>query len=359
MSGPVPRAALVGGWPADHAPGLARYATELLSAFRRTGAADAVPCNLSRTGLSRLAWTQAVLPWRLRRMRPDVCHVAAAPAPLAWRGPLVLTLHDVSLLREPGLHPRRRVRLGVPLLRDAVRRATRIIVPSQATAADAERLLGVDPARLHVIAEAPAAHFRPITDPAALDAVARRYGVEPGGLLALGTLEPRKNLARLVDAWSSLRADGWGGQLILAGANGWPDTALQARLDDPALAPAIRRLGFVADADLPALLSMAGAVAYPSLLEGFGLPVVEALACGAPTVTADRGATAEVAGDAALLVDPEDVAAIAAALRLALTDGATRERLRTAGPARAARFTWETAARETAAVYATAAGMAA
>jgi alpha-1,3-rhamnosyl/mannosyltransferase len=135
------------------------------------------------------------------------------------------------------------------------------------------------------------------------------------------------------------------------GDRGWHDRALDERLarDD---ARDVRRLGYVPDADLPALLSLAGVLAYPSLGEGYGLPVIEALACGTPTVTSDRGATAEVAGDAALLVDPEDPTALADALELALTRGPVRDRLAEAGPARAARFTWDEAAAATSRVYA-------
>jgi glycosyltransferase involved in cell wall biosynthesis len=346
------RVAYVAGWSPTRAPGLARYATELAAGLRRTAPdVELVALGGGLSGAPRVLWSRSVLSLRLRRARPDVCHVTSYPAPAWWHGPLVLTLHDLSLLRVPETHPRRRTWLMTPLLRSAARRATAVIAPSRATAADAVALLDLDPARLHVIPEAPSASFRRVTDPGALAAVQRRHDLRPGFLFALGTLEPRKNLARLVDAWRRVRAGGWDGQLVLAGATGWGDAGLDA-LEDRALAPHLRRLGYVPEPELPALLSLAGAVAYPSLLEGFGLPVIEAMACGVPTVTADRGATAEVADDAALLVDPLDTAALADAIARALTPGPERDRLAAAGPARAASFSWDATARATARVYA-------
>lgn len=357
MSGRPLRVGFVADWSPTRAPGLARYASELLSALRGgANALDITEMGRRRSGAVRLAWTQAVLPARLARLRPDVCHLTGYPAPLAWRGPTVLTLHDVSLLRAPATHPWARVAVMSPLLRHAVRQATAVIVPSRATADDAMKLLGVDASRIHHIPEAPASIFRRVTDEARLADLARRHRLEPGYLLALGTREPRKNLSRLVDAWLRLRADGWNGQLVLAGPDGWRSGPLDARLAELAIAGPVRRLGHVPDDDLPTLLSLAGAFAYPSLLEGFGLPVVEALACGVPTVTSDRGATAEIAGDAALLVDPTDVPAMAGALARALTPGPERDRLVAAGPCRAAAFTWAAAADATARVYRIAAG---
>jgi len=355
MTADVLRVAYVAGWSPVRAPGLARYATELLAALRRAtpGGERLALLELgpSHGGAVRVAWTQGPLPWRLRRAHPDIVHLTSYPAPIVGHLPSVLTLHDLSLLREPATHPRRRVVVMTPLLRLAARRAHRVIVPSRATADDATRLLGLDPERLHVIPEAPSARFRRVSEPEALADLARRYDLRPGFLLALGTLEPRKNLPSLVAAWTSLRSAGWDGQLVLAGADGWRTSSLDARLTDTLAARDVRRLGRVEDPDLPALLSLAGAFAYPSLLEGFGLPVVEALACGVPTVTADRGATAEVAGDAAILVDPTDVPALAAAIERAITPGPERDRLVAAGPVRAAMFDWDRAARETANVY--------
>jgi glycosyltransferase involved in cell wall biosynthesis len=338
-------------WCSDRQTGIGRYAGELLAGLRRVAPQHRyLELRPTRPWAGRVGWTQAVVPVQLRRARVDVCHFTHYHAPLAWRGPMVLTLHDLTLLELPTLHPRRRVTAMAPLLRTTIGRAAAVIVPSRTTRDGALRLLGVPDERLHVIPEAPAAAFRRVTDEVALRAVQERYGLTRGFVLAVGTLEPRKNLVALVDAWATLRARGCEGVLVLVGDRGWQTRALDERLARGDAA-AVRRLGYVPDADLPALLTLAGAFAYPSLGEGFGLPVIEALACGTPTVTSGLGATAEVAGDAALLVDPRDRGALADALEQALTPGATRDRLTAAGPRRAATYSWDAAATATARVY--------
>jgi glycosyltransferase involved in cell wall biosynthesis len=343
-------------WCGDRPTGIGRYAGELLAGLRRV-APQHHYLELRRTTRlgGRIGWTQMLVPFALRRGHVDVCHFTHYHAPLAWRGPTVVTLHDLTLIELPETHPRRRVLTMAPILRRTVPRAHAVIVPTAAVRDAAIRLLRVPADRVHVIPEAAAARFHRVTDAATLDAVAGRYRLRPGFILAIGTLEPRKNLATLVDAWVTLRARGHDEALVLVGERGWRTGPLDERLAR-ADARDVRVLGYVPDADLPALLSLAGAFAYPSLGEGYGLPVVEALACGTPTVTSDRGATAEVGGDAVLLVDPRDAHALADALGEALAPGSVRDRLRAAGPGRAAAFTWDDAAAETARVYALAAG---
>lgn len=357
--------------------GIGRYALELLCALvraepeneyrllsHRALRADAAAA-IASAGLhrlrgpgfpSRIAWMQGILPVALAAADLDVCHFTNYHAPILARGPFVATFHDMSLILSPREHPRLRVATMRPLLRAVARRAAAIITPTEGARMDALRVLEIPPERVHVVPEAPAATFRRVTDVAALDAVRARYRLEPGFLLALGTIEPRKNLSRLVDAYLALRRDGFAEPLVLCGALGWGYSALLDRLRAPELEGAVRILGYVPDADLAPLLTLAGAFAYPSLYEGFGLPIVEAMACGTPTVTSDRGAMAEVAGKGALLVDPEDTAALANALGCALGDVPTRRRLAVAGPQRAADFTWEGAAHRTAHIYQLAAG---
>ena len=182
--------------------------------------------------------------------------------------------------------------------------------------------------------------------------MAERFGVAGRYALTVGTLEPRKNLRRLLDAWArlpaSLRRER---SLLVAGGRGWgSETVAGVIARRPELA-AVRLLGEVSDGDLAALYSAAEAFAYPSLAEGFGLPVVEAMACGAPVLTSDRSATAEVAAGAALLVDPEDVLAISRGLADLLGDPAERDRLGRLGAERAAELSWRRAARETLELY--------
>jgi glycosyltransferase involved in cell wall biosynthesis len=308
---------------------------------------------------SRLAWIHLVLPVELAAARLDVCHFANYQAPLRVGTPVVLTLHDLSLLERPAEHPRRRALVMAPVLRRTVRRAAAVVTPSRAVREDALRVLDLPPDRVHVVPEAPAAIFRRLHDEAELARVAAAHGLEPGFLLHVGTLQPRKNLVRLVDAFARLRASGFARSLVLAGAPGWGTAALRRRVARPDVAGAVRLLGYVPDRDLVALLSLAGAVAVPSLHEGFGLPALEALACGVPTVVSDRGGLPEVVGEAALVVDPLDTSALADGLQQALEEGPVRCRLAHGGPARADAFSWSVAARTMAGIYQAAAGRAA
>jgi glycosyltransferase involved in cell wall biosynthesis len=199
--------------------------------------------------------------------------------------------------------------------------------------------------------------FQPLPRDRARSLVAGHHGLAQPYLLHLGTLEPRKNLPLLIDACAPL----WHGgslthRLVLAGAPGWGAAAVEQAIARHGVARWVVRPGTVPDSHLPALYRAADAVLLPSLGEGFGLPLLEAMACGVPVIAADAGALPEVAGDAGLLVDPRDPPAWAAAIARLLADQDLAARLRLAGPARAAEFTWERCARETLAVYREAVG---
>lgn len=351
--------------------GIGRYTLELLRALRRYEtdvdlvlmAHRPLDPDLSRNGLAsirrlrgpglpvKLAWMQTMLPVELAAARLDLCHFTNYHAPLASPLPMIVNLHDMSLILAPGRHPSRRVLTMRPFLRTVAHRAAAIVCLTESAREDAVDTLGLDPSRVHVIAAGPAAGFTAVSDEALLDDAARRYGLRRGFLLCVGTIEPRKNLVRLVEAYARLRAGGFAEPLVLAGALGWKYGDLFLRIESLGLRDAVRMPGFVPDEDLPLLLGLCGAFVYPSLYEGFGLPIIEALACGAPTVTSDRGAMAEVAGDAAVLIDPMDTGSMADALRVVLTDPSTRQRLREAGPRRAAGFSWQRAASQTTQLY--------
>lgn len=297
-----------------------------------------------------------LVPAALRRLRVDVFHgMDHVGIPLVGRtGKYVVTVHDVIPLVLPETFTLRH-RLVVRTALARIRRAADLaIVPSRVVKDDVVRRLGLPDDRVMVTPEGCEARFRPA--PAeAVDAAAARYRLPPRYVLAVGTLEPRKNLGALLHAFARLRRRGSVDpelHLVLAGARGWLDAPIFRTVRSLGLEQAVRFPGFIDDDDLPAVYSGAALFVFPSLYEGFGLPLLEAMACGVPVVTSNVASMPEVAGGAALLVDPRDVDGLAAAVAQGLRDEPMRARLRAAGIARARRFSWETAARRTLDAYA-------
>jgi glycosyltransferase involved in cell wall biosynthesis len=304
----------------------------------------------------RLLWSLWHAPRDLRRHPVDLFH-GVTGFELPPRGPwaLVTTVHDLIPLRLPAVVPARHRWAVRCLLGGALRRADRVIAVSEVTRQEILARYRLPPERVVVVPEAAGPEFRPPTAET-LAAARARYGLERPYVLSVGLLEPKKNLVALLDAVARLRRAGeWGtAELLVVGARGWgPDPA--ARAHALGLADTVRFLGGVPDHDLPALYGGARAFAFPSLWEGFGLPVLEAMASGTPVVASDRGALPELTAGAALLVEPR-AEPLADALGRLLADGALRARLRAAGLARAAAFSWERTARETLQVYRAAAG---
>ena len=265
-------------------------------------------------------------PFRLSALdgKTDVLHCTTYYGPIRPRVPTVVTVHDLAVLRHPEAFPRW-TRTYAPLLIPRVLRAAHgVIAVSEFTATEVELLLRVPREKIHVV-------------PNAVDEAFSPDGPRAGGdyVLAVGTLEPRKNLARAIEAAAQTGVD-----LRVVGAPGWG--GVEARGAN------VTWLGAVDDDELARQYRGALCVVYPSVYEGFGLPVLEAMACGAAVVTSSGGATAEVAGDAAVLVDPLDVGAIAAGIETAI---AGREALRPRGIERARGFSWDESARLTQAVY--------
>lgn len=301
----------------------------------------------------RLLWENWGCGRAARAARADVLHSTSSYLPWPPACPAVLTVHDLAIYRYPAAFKPANRTLGRWLFERALRRATALIAPSQATRDDLVELLGVTPERISVIPEAADTLFAPVNDPDELARVRQRYQLERPYVLSVGTAEPRKNLVRLLAAFAACeRSLPVAHELVLVGRQGWLTGPLE-QVARPLLASGrLRVLGYVPRADLPALYSGAATFAYPSVYEGFGLPVLEALACGAPVLTSNRSSLPEVAGDAALLVDPDSTAAVAAGLRHLLVEDALAADLRRRGPLRAGRFTWDAAARATLAVYA-------
>lgn len=297
-----------------------------------------------RLGLPRVEW--------LTGAADLVIATNFLPPPTRSRG-VVLVVHDLAFVTMPETAPHHTER-WLDAFAAWVQRAAAIIVPSEATRGDLVQHQPAAAARAYVVPHGTDAEaFTPV-GPMEVDALRARYGIDGPYIAFLGGLEPRKNLERLVEAFGQL-ADRAIALVIAGGAVRWaPDYAKRVDEAIDSLPPErrvrVHRLGYVDDADRRALLSGAEILAYPSLAEGFGFPVLEGFAANVPVLTSATSSLPEVAGDAAMLVDPLDPAAIAAGLAELLEDQDLRNLLRAAGTARVASFTWQRCARETAAV---------
>ncbi len=303
---------------------------------------------LSERTLARI-WHRLSLPLPVETFtgRVDLFHGMDFTLPPTLSGTrTAVTVYDLAYERTPDdTMPGMQAYLA-RVVPQAVARADRVIAISEATKADIVELYGADPAKVAVVVPGVDARFNPQHEDGERRRIRAKYGL-PGGdfLLTVGTLQPRKNHARLVEAYArALEETNSEVPLVIAGARGWAYGAVHDAIGEQGLAGHVIFPGFVDDADLPALYRTALAVAYPSLYEGFGLPVAEAMACGTPVVTSNVSSLPEAAGDAALLVDPLDTDALADALVRLLTDDALRDDLRARGLAQAAKFTWEHAA---------------
>ena len=302
----------------------------------------------------RSVWMQAVLPGILREARPDVAHFTNYLAPVWMPTPYVVSVHDMTLSLLPGHHTLKKRLLTSSLIPTVARRARLVLTPSHSTRRDVIRILRLDPGRVRMIPYAPGPAFRP--PEGETNALAARWGVRAPYLLSVGTLEPRKNVPRVLRAFARVAASLPEHTLVLAGARGWKCAEVFEELARPALQGRVRVLDYVPEADLPSLYGHASALVYASLYEGFGFPVVEAMACGTPVLTSRGSSLEEIGEGAALLVDPEREDAIADGLLALATDDALRARLRESGLRRAAEFSWERTGRETVAAYREAAG---
>ncbi len=296
--------------------------------------------------LERWALGMEVFPLRL-----DLLHSPDFIPPAFGAERFVVTVHDLNFLYYPQFLTNESRRYYNDQIAWAVSHADHILADSEATRADLIRLLNVPPEKVTTVYLGVDPIFRPLP-PDQIGATLARYGLTPGYLLFVGTLEPRKNLPGLLTAYHILRSGGaTRAPFVIAGSRGWLYEEIFARVEALGLEEHVRFLENVTDEDLPALYGGAALLAMPSFYEGFGLPALEAMACGTPVVVSDRGSLPEVAGDAAVVVDPDSPKAIAAGMAQVLQDPALRDRLREKGLTHAARFTWEETARKTLEVY--------
>lgn len=353
--------------------GISRYVRNLLAALRAHGGPEQLelflgdrrvppelaPCAGFRLHLSRwptarpavrIVWEQMVLPWLARRLQLDVLHGLGYALPVASDLPAIVTVYDLSFFTHPETHTRASrtyLRLMAPW---AARRARLVMTISAHSRRDVVRWLGVPAERVRVVYPGVEPRFRPL-DAATVAAFRAAQGLDGPWALFVGTLEPRKNVARLLEALALVRKRGLPARLLIAGAPGWGPDRLRERCAALGLAEAVRFVGYLPGDELPLWYNAASVFVYPSLYEGFGLPPLEAMACGTPVISSSAASLPEVVGDAGLLVEPTDVLALASALARVLTAPDLQAELRARGLERAARFSWTRAAECTLGLY--------
>lgn len=332
-------------------------------------ALDLKICNLkslSDDWLHRM-WHRARLgfPIEFFTGRVDLFHEPDFVLPPTRRGTLtLLTVHDLTFMRDPDSALPQLRRYLEQVVPRSVQRATHVLADSLATKKDLAELFSVSPDKITVIPGGVSDCFSPVTDPARLAEVRAKYNLGPDPfILGLGTIQPRKNYTRLIQAFATFRTKTIDLKsvttkfqfptfnLVIVGGKGWMYDDIFAEVKRQGLEEYVLFPGFVDDDDLPALYSAASVLAYPSLYEGFGLPVLEAMACGTPVVTSNTSSLPEIAGDAALAVSPTNPVALSGALLNAVADEALRAQMIERGLKQARRFTWEDAARQLLAVY--------
>ncbi|HUV94138.1 MAG TPA: glycosyltransferase family 1 protein [Anaerolineae bacterium] len=282
-------------------------------------------------------------------------HVFHSPdfvLPPVARARTVLTVHDLSFIRHPECFHKTMLAYAARAVPRSVARADVVLADSESARQDLLELLHVPQDRLFVVYPAVESRFNPQEDSGTIRAVMRRYGIGCPFILGLGTLQPRKNFPRLIRAYDLLRREhNIPHQLVIAGGKGWLYDDIDETIDELGLHEHVLLPGFVADEDLPALYSAADVFAFPSLYEGFGIPVLEAMACGTPVVTTPVSSLPEAAGEAALFVSPKDIEGLADALWQLIDDSALRDELRGRGFQQAKRFTWAGAAKKVLRIY--------
>jgi glycosyltransferase involved in cell wall biosynthesis len=314
-----------------------------------------LPANLSFKNLNRnlvnRRWWSVGLPLYLKRSNFDLFHGTNYEIPLWSKTPSVVTIHDLSLFLHPEAHEPHLVRRAKRRLPLMTRSASRIVTPTEAVKKEVCERLKIDAEKVVVTPEAPRAVFQKREHDETID-TRKRLGVGDEFILFVGTLEPRKNLQRLVEAFEIvLRTMPLTPQLVIAGGRGWLMDDFAASIQRRGLSERIRFTGYLNDDELCALYSTCKLFVYPSLYEGFGLPPLEAMACGAPVITSNIASIKEAAGEAARLVDPLSPPAIATAITELLTDEEARQRVAAAGRERVKDFTWELTALKTLEVY--------
>ncbi len=324
-----------------------------LEAIPEAGSVDLIPCTDSRSPRGTLQRSIAMAK-HLRQCKPQILHYPASFTRLMGGASskdtkILLTVHDVSFLREPRWFRSDRAVYYRSMIRRSASRATRILADSEATGRDLQELVQIDSSKIDIAPLGVDARFQPASA-ADITRVREIYDLPETFFLYVGTLEPRKNLPRLIEAFDRI-ATKCEHDLVIAGRDGWKFAGIYDAAANARHSTRIHFIGFVDDFSLPALLSAASVFVWPSLWEGFGLPPLEAMACGTPVVTSNTSSLPEVVGDAALSVEPEDIESISEAMRSLADDAELCASLSQRGLERASKFTWKRTAELTYEAY--------
>ncbi len=296
----------------------------------------------------RILWEQLVWPWQAWRRRLDLLHSMAFVTPIIAPCPVIVTVYDLSFLHFPEQFPRLQRWYLTSQTGRSCRQARRVITISEASRQDVHRFFGVPLTQIVVVYPGVDGRYRPLPAPE-IAAFRRREQLPERFVLHVGTLQPRKNIPVLLEAFAQLPDPDL--HLVLAGGKGWLFEDIFRRVQRLGLEQRVRFTGYVADEDLPLWYNAAALFVFPSVYEGFGMPVVEAMACGTPVVASRSSSIPEAAGSAGLLFDPQNAAELAERMASVLNDPALSATMQQQGVAQAANFSWEQAGRDTAVLY--------
>jgi glycosyltransferase involved in cell wall biosynthesis len=310
----------------------------------------------SGSRLSRIAWEHLLLPGLVKKNGCDLLHCPGYIAPFKVKCPTVVTVHDVIALTQPKLCKISNQLYYGALMGRSVRNAAQVIVPSRVVKDQLVRLFGISTGKINVIPFAPALVFKKNDTPALLTQVRTKYGLPEKFILSVSNHEPKKNIAGTIRAFSAFKDKVKGYKLVLAGRNAWGVDGINSIIRDLDLEGDVILTGYIPLADLPAVYSLADMFLFPSLDEGFGIPVLEAMACGTPVVCSDRGALPETTASAAVCVPPDDINGIAEALAKFAENSGMRRDFIEKGFIRAGELNWEKTTRATIEVYRKAVG---
>lgn len=312
--------------------------------------AKLIPVDINKASM-RLVWEQVVLPRLLQENNVDLLHSPHYTMPLAAHTKRVVTYHDLTFFILPQVHQPIKTAFFRIMMTLTKKNADHIITDSESTRQDAIRLLGIDPSKISSVLLAANSVFKPIENEVASSRL-QKYGLNVNRYICyVGVIEPRKNVDLLIEAYARIADQFQDIPLVIVGKQGWQYNRVFRKVNDLGLNDRVRFLGHICMDDLVAIYSGASVFVYPSQYEGFGLPVLEAMQCGAPVITTNVSSMPEVSGGAAILIDPDNIDALSTAMADVLKNATLASRLSNSGLERAKSFSWSKTARETIHIY--------